>query len=243
MKIVIKSKGDQGGERRISGLLKSLGIELTENPQQADLAILLGGDGTFLFWQSKINCPLLGIKTGGVGHYLSSSKNDFLEKIKKVLQGKEGKDYFIHKFLRLEATLNGKKLPPALNEYLISPIYTRKMFSCKLKVKGKESLERNSGVIIYTPTGSTAFASSAGGKKLNWDEKKIGIIALAPYSGKLKKGEILLNKEKIMVECLNQEGEICVDGQEKYTYKIKYGDKIVIEKSPNYSQVIGFKKL
>ena len=142
----------------------------------------------------------------------------------------------------MEATLNGKILPPALNEYLISSGYVKKMFNSKLKVRGKESLERNSGIIIYTPTGSNAFASSAGAKKLPWNKGKIGIVALAPYSGRLKNGEILLDKGDITLKCLNKIGEICIDGQDKYTYKIRRGDKIRVRKSSDYALVLDFNK-
>ncbi len=242
MKVFIGSRKnqDQATKKKVLTLLKNLGIKPINNPQKADLAIILGGDGTFLFWQSKINCPMLGIRTRGVGYYMQASKNNFLKGLKIILNGKRGKDYFINKFLRLEATLNGKILPPALNEYLVSSGLVRKMFNSKLKVRGKGSLERNSGIIIYTPTGSNAFASATGAKKLAWAEKKIGIVALAPYSGRLKRGETLLDNGKITLECLNKIGEICIDGQDKYTYKIKQGDKIKVRKSSHYALVLDF---
>lgn len=231
---------DEKIKKKIINLLNELKIKHTENIQQADLAIIIGGDGTFLFWQSQISCPILGIKDRGVGHYMKASQNDFLKKIKTVLKGKEGKDYYIYKLLRITATLNKKILPPALNEYLVSSGLTREMFNCQLKIRGDESLERNSGIIVYTPTGSSAFAKSAGAEELKWDDKRMGIVALAPYSGRLKKGEILLSKGGFYIKCLNKKGEICIDGQKKYTYKIKYNDRIFIQKSNNYAKVIGF---
>lgn len=243
MKTFIGSKDtpeDREIKEKICVFLKSLGERIIKEPTQSDLAIVIGGDGTFLFYQGKFTCPILGIKTRGIGYYMSTSKKDYLEKIGKVCQGTENKDYFVRKFLRLKAHLNKKPLPLALNEYLISAGLTRKMFNAKLKAKARESFERNSGIIIYTPTGSSGFASSCGAKKMKEIEDKFGVIALAPYSGRLKEGEIILNKGKVIIECLDEEGEVCVDGKEKYTYKIKYGDKITIEKSDNYIRVIRF---
>lgn len=163
----------------------------------------------------------------------------FCKKIKIILQGRAGKDYYIYKLLRISAILNEKTLPSALNEYLISSGVVREMFNCQLEVKNKKSSERNSRIIIYTPSGSSAFVHAAVAKELNWNDKKIG-TAVAPYSGRLKKGEILLTKSKIILRCLNKKGEICADGQKKYVYKIKYNDEILISKSSCCVQIIGF---
>lgn len=227
-------------KKKIHILFKNLSEEITKDPKIADLSILIGGDGTFLYWQNRFGCPIFGIKTNGIGYYMSASKKNYLKKIEKICRGKMDKDYFIHKYLKLEAHLNKKLLPSALNEYLISSGYTRKIFNSKLKIGDKEFSERNSGIIVYTPTGTTAFAGSCGAEKLNWNENKFGVIGIAPYSGRLRKGEILLNKRKIIIECLNKNGEICIDGQEKYTYKIKKGDRIIVEKSKNFAKVIRF---
>ena len=227
-------------KEKVCILLKKLGSKVVKMPKQADLAIIIGGDGSFLFWQEKVACPMLGIKTRGVGNYMTASKEDYSEKIRKVCQGKKNKDYFVRKFLRIKAYLNKKSLPLALNEYLISAGYTRKMFNSKLKVKNKEFLERNSGIIVYTPTGSSGLAHSCGAKKLIWNSVNFAVIGLAPYSGRLKKGGILLSKEKVIIECLNENGEVCVDGNEKYSFKIKRGDKITIQKSKDFAKVITF---
>jgi NAD kinase len=229
-------------KKKIFGFLKNLEAEVADNAGRADLAIIVGGDGTFLYWQSEFKCPLLGVKDKkeGVGYYMSASLEDFPEKISMVLGGKEGKDYFVRKLLKLAADLNGKSLRPALNEYLISSGRTRKMFNCRIKVDGKEFVERNSGIIVYTPTGSNAFAEAAGAKKLAWNCKKMGIAAVAPYAGILKRGEILLAGGEAVMECLDNKGEICVDGQEKYSYKIKRGDMIAVRKSEEPAGVIGF---
>ncbi|MFA5743038.1 MAG: hypothetical protein WCX77_02450 [Candidatus Paceibacterota bacterium] len=235
-------KENLSAKKKIFGFLKNLEVEITDDAAQADLAIIVGGDGTFLYWQSEFKCPLLGVKDKkeGVGYYMSASLEDFSEKISTALSGKKGKDYYVLELLKLEADLNGKKLPLALNEYLISSGYTREMFNCIADIKGKRSLERNSGVIGYTPTGSNAFAKAARAKRLDWNCRKMGITALAPYSGELERGEILLDNGGAVIECLNDKGEICVDGQIKYSYKIKRGDIITVRKSAEQARVIGF---
>lgn len=243
MKAIIKTK--IGTDRRVASIKKAVANELDDlkikrvnDPGQADLAIIIGGDGTLLYWQSQLSCPLVGINGSGIGYYMGVSEEDFLGKIKKIIEGKEGIDYNIRKLSRLQASINGKLLPPALNEYLISSKYTRKIFECKLKVGEKDTIERGTGVICYTPTGSGALARSAGAGKLEWTDSRIGIIALAPYGGELKNGGMLVSGGEIIIECISDKGEVCVDGQEKYSYGIKKGDIVLIKKSTTDKKII-----
>lgn len=243
MKIIVRPKNKYGRKiyKRVCKLLEKEGVKHVLRSKRADLAIIIGGDGILLGHQSKLNCPIFGIKTKGVGYYTTADEHDFERKIKKILKGEEGKNYFIHRFLRLRAWINGRILPLALNEVLISPIYSRRMFNCELEIGKKKSLERNSGILVYTPTGSHAFAGSLGAKILRPHTEKFGVAAIAPYAGKMKK-EMLLERGKVIVTCLNKEGEVCIDGREKKVYKIKHGDKVTVKKSKKYAKIIGFKK-
>lgn len=247
MKVAIKVGKTCGGRGReikktIGYLLKEQGMELTADNQEADLAVIIGGDGTFLAWQSKFKCPLFGIKSSdrGVGYYAGASAVDYLAKIGEILNGNKIKNYRIILLARISAESGGRVFPLALNEYLISSGYVRKMFNCKLTIGGETSIERNSGVIVYTPTGSNAFARSAGAKKMKNNDAKIGVIAIAPYQGRLKSGGIILDGGEVKIECLNESGEICADGQKENSYKIKSGDSVTIRKSEKPLQIIEF---
>jgi NAD kinase len=168
---------------------------------------------------------------------------DYEKKLLKLISGKEGKDYFVYELMRLETSVNGKKLDAiALNDVLVSPIYVRRIMDSEMTVKGKKSRERNSGIIIYTPTGSHAFAHSACAKKMSYDSEKMGIVALAPYSGSLKKGEILTDGRPVTVECLDETGEVCIDGSEVNLLKLKKGDRVTVKKSSSPVRLVGFVK-
>jgi NAD kinase len=245
-KIFVAWKKNYGEKIALSvcSILRSFDLDYTfDSPKNCDLAILVGGDGTVLKHQTSISCPIFGINPGkSVGFYMGANFKDFEKKLRKILAGKEGKDYFIFKFSRLKAEINKIPLPfHALNEILVSPIYTRRILNAELKIKGKISKERNSGIIIYTPSGSYAYANSAGAKILK-DENKFGIVAIAPYEGTLKKGEIILDKGKIAIKCLNEEGEVCVDGQEEQVCKIKKDDIVSVYKSDEPAKIIMFHK-
>jgi NAD kinase len=245
-KVFINSKNAYGGgiKRRVEKILDKLGIDYVyENLHDIDLAILIGGDGTLFGNQSFLSCPILGINPGkSVGFFMSASNRDFEEKVRRVLLGKEGKDFFIHNFMRLETKINGVKIPYiGMNDVLVSPIYVRRILDSELGVKGKKTVERNSGILVYTPGGSHAYASSAGAKPVK-DGKRFGVVGVAPYSGRLKRSEITLREGGVSVRCLNPEGEVCVDGQECQVTKINEGDMVSVKKSSIPVRIIAFEK-
>jgi NAD kinase len=245
-KVFINSKNAYGRDikRSVERILDKLGIDhVYENLHDIDLAILIGGDGTLFGNQSFLSCPILGINPGhSVGFYMSANNRDFERKVRRTLLGKEGRDFFIRKFPRLETKINRTKIPYiGMNDVLVSPIYVRRILDSELRAKGRKSIERNSGILVYTPGGSHAYARSAGAKPIK-DQKGFGVVGIAPYSGRLKKGEIKLLGGNVSIRCLNPEGEVCVDGQECQVTKIKKGDVITVGKSNSPARIVAFEK-
>lgn len=230
-------------KKKIIRMIEYHGLKIVKDAGKADLAILIGGDGTVLRNHSKILCPILGINPGdSVGYYMKSGPKEMKKHIEKLIRGNQGKDYFIHDMMRLETRINGKLLPYlSLNDVLISPIYTRRIFESRLRIGRSSHIEEGSGIIVYTPAGSNAFAHSSGAKNLRYDYPKFGVIEVSPYSGRLKKGEIHADK-KISVECLNREGEVCIDGQEDQLRRLRRGDRVSVKKHKVPARIIGFSR-
>ena len=245
-KVFINSKNAYGRDikRKVEKILDQLGIDhVYENLHDIDLAILIGGDGTLFGNQSFLSCPILGINPGhSVGFFMSADNRDFENKVRKVLLGKEGKDFYIRNFMRLETKINRTKIPYiCMNDVLVSPIYVRRILDSELRVRGRKSVERNSGILVYTPGGSHAYARSAGAKPIK-DQKRFGVAGIAPYCGMLKRGDVTLSEGSVSVRCLNKEGEICVDGQECQVTRIKEGDLVTVTKSKSPARIIAFEK-
>jgi NAD kinase len=245
-KVFIAWRKDYGEKivLRVCELLRQRGIEYAfDEPQDCDLAIMVGGDGTLLKYQASLECPMLGINPGkSVGYYMSAKGSDFEKKLRKLLEGEEGKAYFVKEFTRLEASINQTPLPfLSLNEVLVSPIYVRRIFESTLSAKGRRSEERNSGILVYTASGSHAYARSAGAKTFD-EGNKFGVTAIAPYSGRLKRGELMLAKGQVSIKCLNDEGDVCIDGQEEQVCRLKKGDSVTVKKSPKPAKIIFFGK-
>jgi len=132
----------------------------------ADLALSIGGDGTFLNSATRIgnkNIPILGINTGRLGFLADVAKNDITDALNGVLENR----FTIEKrsLLKVE-TLDGTRLdtPYALNDVALSKQESSSMIIINAKTNGEliNSYQAD-GLIISTPTGSTAYSMSVGG--------------------------------------------------------------------------------
>ncbi|MBN2042575.1 MAG: NAD(+)/NADH kinase [Candidatus Aenigmarchaeota archaeon] len=245
-KIFVNCKEPYGHElkNQVKKIVKDLGIKYSErNTKDVGLAVLIGGDGTFLKYQWRFRCPVMGVNPGSsVGFYMTSGPKDFKRNLILAINGEEGKDYFIHEMTRLETSVNGKTVKPlALNDVLVSAIYTRRILDSEIRVNGKTTNERGSGILVYTPTGSNAFAHSAGAKRMKWNSIGFGVMETAPFTGRLKEGEILTDKE-VTIRCLNREGELCIDGQEDQVRRLREKDIVSVRKSGSPARIVGFRK-
>lgn len=231
--ILTKPGRDLGIKRGVERLVKTLGCGLVKTPKGADFCIIIGGDGSVLYEQSGIECPILGIRTPGhVGHYLKAGQGNFKGKIRMLVKGR---GCFIHKLPRLEALVNGRKIRAlALNEALISPIYSRRMLETGVSLGGRKSLERNSGIVVHTPSGASGFARSLGGRK------GFGLAPIAPFSGRIRRA-LALGKS-VSVKILSREAELCLDGQEGQVWRLKRGDRILVRKAKKPARIVSFSR-
>lgn len=152
----------------------------------ADFFVVLGGDGTILGEGRKAayyGVPLLGINLGTLGYLTDSEVADYKKSIERVLQGR----FNVEHRLMLEARIyneNGiMKIFSALNDVCITRGVFSKIVDLHLYVN-REYLDtiRADGVIIATPTGSTAYNLSAGGPVLKPDTRIIAITPICPHS-------------------------------------------------------------
>ncbi len=239
---IVSREGTDDIKYGVMTILTRMGKEYVENIKDADLVVVIGGDGTLFRHHMEIDRPIFGIKQGtSIGHYMYSCEKDYEQKLEKVLGGEEGRDYHIKNFMKLECSVNGKRLPfLAMNEFLISAVYTRKMLNIEMQYNGELSIERCSGIIVYTPSGSTAFAGSAGGKHIDIDDDAFGVVALAPYQGRLKNGSVIIRDGFISFIAMDEKTEICGDGQDNHVVVVSRGDIINITKSREYAKIITF---
>ena len=144
-------------------------LELGKDAKETDLelAVVLGGDGTILKAAELVRdsqTPLLGINLGHVGFLAESEKNEIGTTIARVV----AKDYLVKERLTLDVSvkLDGKEVYRtwALNEATVEKSARERMLEVVVEVDGRPlSSFGCDGIVISTPTGSTAYAFSAGG--------------------------------------------------------------------------------
>ena len=140
------------------------GCVLSDMGQSCDLVIAVGGDGNILGAARALapaGVPILGVNRGRVGFLADISPNDIELSIGDVLAG----DFVIEEHFLLEGEVSGLDAEPcALNEVLIHTANLPKMIEFDLLINDEFVYNQHSdGLIISTPTGSTAYALSAGG--------------------------------------------------------------------------------
>jgi len=155
--------------KTVSNLSAESILELGKDVQESDLelAVVLGGDGTILKAAELVRnsqTPLLGINLGHVGFLAESEKNEISSTIARVV----AKDYLVTERMTLDVAvkLDGKEVYRtwALNEATVEKSARERMLEVVVEVDGRPlSSFGCDGIVVSTPTGSTAYAFSGGG--------------------------------------------------------------------------------
>ena len=186
----LKQRGmDIAVEQDYLNLLSAHGIsgitsfEASQVPE-ADMALSLGGDGTFLttaMWVSRQGMPILGINLGHLGYLTTGHFNENSSVIDDVLAG----NYRIEERTMLQVECDGVNIlhPWALNEVAILRHDTSSMLDMETSLCGHAlTTYRGDGLIVSTPTGSTAYNMSVGGPILEPTTSCLVLSPISPHS-------------------------------------------------------------
>lgn len=187
----------------------------------SDVVIVLGGDGTILNiarQASAYQVPLFGINLGHLGFLAEAEISDMYLSLERIISG----DYFIEKRMMLEACVDDPDLCmkelTALNDIsVIKGMHSRMVrFSVFINDSFFE-LYSADGIVISTPTGSTAYSLSAGGPIVSPELKVLIITPICPHT--LHNRPIVVSdKDEVRIEICedNPEVMLSVDGQDSY---------------------------
>jgi NAD+ kinase len=170
--------------REIANLLVERGIEVAV--ERPDLVISLGGDGTMLRAAQHAHAadvPLLGVNLGTLGYLTEVDATHEVEAVRRVL----ARDYETQDRMMLSCSVeppDGECPAPfvALNEILVERAARRRLVRLGVRV-GSESLGdfNADGIIVATPTGSTAYALSAGGPIVSPRAECLVVVPVSPH--------------------------------------------------------------
>ena len=225
-------------EPRMQPYLTSLDNVTIGIGRQCDAIVSLGGDGTILAVARQyvdLELPILGIKLGRLGFLAESRTSDIVSRIR------DGR-FEVQKRMRILASLvEGDKVIEtfsALNDIVVHGAGFSQMVTLRTIVDGALLREyRADGVIVSTPTGSTAYSLSAGGPLLAPTMEAILMTPLCPHTMSIRP-MVLDPHERISIEVVAARSKIIVsvDGQEG-SY-MKEGHSVVVEKSDKVTRLL-----
>jgi NAD+ kinase len=217
---------------------ESIGCDLED--MDVDLVVAVGGDGTVLRTQGIINrkkIPLVGINKGAVGFLTEIDPEDALNALEQVLNG----NYFVEKRTQLKICHN-KQLHNALNEVVLMTQKPAKMLHIEISVDDEIVEElRADGLIVATPSGSTAYSMSAGGPIVDPRVDAFIIVPICPF--KLGARPFVVPNDSVIKVKFLRKGKKAVaviDGQQ--VEEIDYMDEIIFRKADNSAYFVRLSK-
>ena len=206
----------------------------------SDVIITIGGDGTIIRYAKRAaldNKPVLGINAGRMG-YLANIEQNELSLVSKL----KTKEYFVEKRMMLSVSVieNGKVLNEftALNDAVITSGFISRIVDISVGVLGDYINYRADGLIISTPTGSTAYSMSAGGPIIDPLTQNICITPICSHS--LSAKPILMGANNVIrVKAFSKKRTdifLTIDGRK--VAPVKPYTEIQIKKSPSVAQLI-----
>ena len=198
-------------ERGLAKRLRKRGAEALAL-RKADAIVTIGGDGTVLFAHHQApETPILGINLGGRGFLADVKPNEAQRALRMLVT--EGLPIVERE--KLVGKAAGRQLPDALNDAVVCSAQAGRTLKLKVSIDGKLALDvRGDGVIVATPTGSTAYALAAGGPVI---DPRLNVFVVVPICPSHPKPNPLVvpNDSRIEVEPTRAERKalVIVDGQ------------------------------
>lgn len=210
-------------------------MNLEEIGSKAAAAIVIGGDGTMLGIARELaqySVPLIGINHGRLGFMADIPLKDMLPVLGKMLEGK----YISEQRILLEGSIvrEGETIYQALavNDIVISRGGGSGMIDLRVEVDGHFMYQqRSDGLIISTPTGSTAYSLSAGGPMLHPNLGGIVLVSIAPHS--LSNRPIVVPDTSEIVVELVEANQPSVNFDSQSFASLNYHDRIFIKRAAN----------
>lgn len=211
MKIARASLVVHTGKPRALELAEEIGARLREagvaiDDDRPDLVVALGGDGTMLRAARLAygsDALLLGVNLGALGYLTEVPADEAGDAVGRVLAGR----HTIEQRMMLRCTAAGVPLPDpyvALNEVLVERTSGHRLVHLRVRIGGESLAGFNAdGVIVATPTGSTAYALSAGGPIVSPEASCLILVPVSPH--------MIFSRPFVVAP--DEEIEITVDGE------------------------------
>jgi NAD+ kinase len=205
-----------------------------------ELVVVLGGDGTLLSVARHLTTgtPILGVNLGTLGFLTEINRSELYPALVEVLAGR----FSIERRSLLSVTLkrlNGETiLYQALNDVVITKSALARIIQLEVRIADRlVASYRSDGLIISTPTGSTAYNLSAGGPILHPDLPVAALTPICPHTLTMRPLVVPQASDiTVTLESPHEEVHLTVDGQEGTN--LEYRDKVSVTAAPFQVQLV-----
>ncbi len=221
------------GTKKIQIVLKSKLVDIS------DLILVLGGDGTFLsiarLMRSR-SVPVMGINMGQLGFLTEIKRQEAVDTLKRFM---DGKTLVLQERALLEVTLErDKKIVfqgPVVNDAVISKGAIARIIGLEVAVNGRWAHDvRADGIIVSTPTGSTAYSLAAGGPILEPSIPALVLTAICPHS-LTQRPLVIPDDAEVQIRLKHRPGHVLLtlDGQD--VVDMKENDVVTVRRFKKHS--------
>jgi NAD+ kinase len=232
------------GETTAEEIIDSLSDHISpeELKSRMDLAIVIGGDGTMLHVARSLaphGVPLVGVNMGRLGFLTDIPLVEMYEDVGRILDG----EYHTEQRMMLKAEIwSGEELvfeDTAFNDMVIGKGELERLIEFQTYIDGEFVTEsRADGMIVATPTGSTAYALSAGGPILHPQLESLILVPICPHT--LSMRPIALKDSSVidltLVEICARCAHVSMDGQIRY--HLEGDEKVRVRRAENTVQLV-----
>ncbi len=204
---------------------------------EADLIVAVGGDGTMLHAASLMGAadiPLLGVNRGRLGFLTDVSPTKMLESLDRIFEGDYRREARLRLLAKIEKADGSERTALALNDIVLQRRDTGRMLDFETRIGDRYvNTHMGDGLIVATPTGSTAYALSCGGPILEPQLDAVVVVPICPHTLS-DRPVVTPSNQRITVVLLERENtnaEVSVDGHTLDS--LNPDDRLVIEESPH----------
>jgi NAD+ kinase len=225
--------------------LEELAVEVDDLVAGLDVAVSLGGDGTMLRTVDLVaghKVPVIGVNLGTLGYLTEVEPAGLLGALERFLDGR----YLVESRMRMAVEVDAPSRPdhqrctvPALNEAVVGKTPTGQIVRVRVLIDGDELTTYSAdGIIIATPTGSTAYAWSAGGPIISPSHAALLLTPVAPHM-LFDRSLVLPPESCIRLEVVSgRTATLSVDGRNLGL--LEEGDAVVCTSAPDPAQLVIF---
>lgn len=218
---------------QLAGLKSGILPDAAALTREVDLLLVFGGDGTMLRVASEVagsRTPILGINIGGLGFLTAVSSHEMPKALRRVWNG----DFTLESRALIEVTgrCNGRSIRKcALNDFVISRGIVSRLITLEVSVNDEPLTRyRCDGLIVSSPTGSTAYSLSAGGAVVHPQAEVFELTPICPHT--LSNRSVIVSLDsRIQVKVVSPKPDTILSADGQGINEMAAGDVVTIQRS------------